>query len=54
MHVSENHGAAQKNNAKKIFKKQKKNNADLHVLTWKDVREKLLKGKKQVEEQSRQ
>lgn len=53
MHVSENHGAAQKNNAKKIFKKQK-NNADLHVLTWKDVREKLLKGKKQVEEQSRQ
>lgn len=42
MHVSENHGAAQKNNA------------DLHALTWKDVREKLLKGKKQVEEQSRQ
>lgn len=41
MHISENHGAAQKN-------------ADLHVLTWKDVREKLLKSKKQVEEQSGQ
>lgn len=31
-----------------------KNEADLQVLTWEDVRDKLLKGKKHAEELSRQ